>query len=136
MSRVRLTGTAATRMRTDLTRDQTHPIRVHARHRKAPGPLPQLYSRIGFVHEYRPLSADELAFVPQRHWATLGLELSADDFTDTEVIAAVRRITSGNFRLVQRLFAQITRVLEINGLRVISREVVETARESLVIGTL
>jgi hypothetical protein len=40
------------------------------------------------------------------------------------------------FRLVQRLFAQITRVLEINGLRVISREVVETARESLVIGTL
>jgi DNA transposition AAA+ family ATPase len=97
---------------------------------------PQLYSRIGFVHEYRPLSADELAFVLQRHWAALGLELSADDFTDTEAIAAVHRITSGNFRLVQRLFAQITRVLEINGLRVISREVVETARESLVIGTL
>ena len=97
---------------------------------------PQLYSRIGFVHEYRPLSAGELAFVLQRHWATLGLEMSADDFTDTEAIAAVHRIASGNFRLVQRLFAQITRVLEINGLRVISREVVETARESLVIGTL
>jgi DNA transposition AAA+ family ATPase len=97
---------------------------------------PQLYSRIGFVHEYRPLSADELGFVLQRHWATLGLKLSADDFTDTEAIAAVHRITSGNFRLVQRLFAQITRVLEINGLSVISREVVETARESLVIGTL
>ncbi len=82
---------------------------------------PQLYSRIGFVHEYRPLSAGELAFVLQRHWATLGLKLSADDFTDTEAIAAVHRITSGNFRLVQRLFAQITRVLEINGLSVISR---------------
>jgi len=95
---------------------------------------PQLYSRIGFVHEYRPLSAGELAFV--LHWAALGLTLSADDFTDTEAIAAVHRITSGNFRLVQRLFAQITRVLEINGLSVISREVVETARESLVIGTL
>jgi DNA transposition AAA+ family ATPase len=93
---------------------------------------PQLYSRIGFVHEYRPLSAGELAFVLQRHWAALGLTLSADDFTDTEAIAAVHRITSGNFRLVQRLFAQITRVLEINGLTVISREVVETARESLV----
>jgi type II secretory pathway predicted ATPase ExeA len=50
---------------------------------------PQLYSRIGFVHEYRPLSAGELAFVLQRHWAALGLELSADDFTDTEAIAAV-----------------------------------------------
>ena len=73
---------------------------------------PQLYSRIGFVHEYRPLSADELAFVLQRHWAALGLKLSADDFTDTEAIAAVHRITSGNFRLVQRLFAQITRVLD------------------------
>ena len=97
---------------------------------------PQLYSRIGFVHEYRPLSAGELAFVLQRHCATLGLKLSADDFTDTEAIAAVHRITSGNFRLVKRLFAQITRVLEINGLSVISQEVVETARESLVIGTL
>ena len=31
---------------------------------------PQLYSRIGFVHEYRPLSADELAFVLQHHWAS------------------------------------------------------------------
>jgi len=69
---------------------------------------PQLYSRIGFVHEYRPLSAGELAFV--LHWAALGLTLSADDFTDTEAIAAVHRITSGNFRLVHRLFAQITRV--------------------------
>jgi DNA transposition AAA+ family ATPase len=97
---------------------------------------PQLYSRIGFVHEYRPLSAGELAFVLQRHWAALGLTLSADDFTDAEAIAAVHRITNGNFRLVQRLFTQITRVLVINGLSVISREVVETARESLVIGTL
>ena len=39
-------------------------------------------------------------------------------------------------RLVHRLFAQIARVLEINEPRTISKEVVETARESLVIGTL
>lgn len=79
---------------------------------------------------------DELSFVLQHQWATLGLTLAADDFTDTEALAAVARITGGNFRLVQRLFAQITRVLEINNLHTISREVVETARESLVIGTL
>jgi len=35
---------------------------------------------------------------------------------------------------VQRLFAQIARVLEINRLCTITAEVVETARENLVIG--
>lgn len=97
---------------------------------------PQLYSRIGFVHEHRTLSSEELVFVLQRHWSRLNLTLSADDFTDAEAIAAVARITSGNFRLVQRLFAQIRRVMEINNLATITREVVETARESLVIGIL
>jgi DNA transposition AAA+ family ATPase len=97
---------------------------------------PQLYSRIGFVHEYRTLSADELVFVLQHHWSKLSLTLSADDFTDTEAIAAVARITSGNFRLVHRLFAQIQRIMEINNLSTITKEVVETARESLVIGSL
>ena len=97
---------------------------------------PQLYSRIGFVHEYRTLSADELLFVRQHHWSKLSLTLSADDFTDTEAIAAVARITGGNFRLVQRLFAQTRRIMEINNLSTITREVIETARESLVIGSL
>jgi hypothetical protein len=50
-------------------------------------PLPQLYSRTGFVHQYQPLSA-----------------------------AAIARTTGGNFRLVHRLFDQIARILEINGL--------------------
>ena len=97
---------------------------------------PQLYSRIGFVHEYRTLSSEELLFVLRHHWSKLNLTLAADDFTDAEAIAAVARITGGNFRLVQRLFAQIQRIMEINSLATITREVVETARESLVIGIL
>ena len=97
---------------------------------------PQLYSRIGFVHEYRTLSSEELGFVLQHHWSKLNLTLAADDFTDAEAIAAINRITGGNFRLVQRLFAQIQRIMEINNLATITREVVETARESLVIGIL
>lgn len=97
---------------------------------------PQLYRRVGFVHEYKPLSPGELTFVLDHYWNELGLALSASDFTDTEAIAAITRITGGNFRLIHRLFGQIARILEINGLRTITSEVVETARESLVIGTL
>ncbi len=95
---------------------------------------PQLYSRVGFAHRYEPLSADELRFVLTHHWPRLGLTLSADDFTDSEAVAAVARITSGNFRLVHRLFAQITRILDINQLTTVTSEVVQAARDALVIG--
>ncbi len=96
---------------------------------------PQLYSRIGFAHTYRPLTPAELTWVLTHHWQRLGLTLTADDFTDAEAVAAVARITGGNFRLVHRLFAQIERILQINDLTHITREVVETARQNLVIGT-
>jgi DNA transposition AAA+ family ATPase len=96
---------------------------------------PQLYSRVGFVHHYRPLAPEEQAHVLARHWPHLGLD-DREDFTVAEAVAAIARITGGNFRLTGRLVAQIERILEINELRTVTKEVVETARESLVIGTL
>jgi DNA transposition AAA+ family ATPase len=97
---------------------------------------PQLFSRVGFVHHFRPLSEAELRFILVHKWAELGLTFSPDDYTDAEALAAIARITGGNFRLVQRLFSQIARILEINELQLITKEVVESARESLVIGPL
>jgi len=95
---------------------------------------PQLYSRVGFAHHYRPLQGDELTFVLTRHWRQLGLSLDHADFTDTQAIAAISRITSGNFRLLHRLFMQMERILHINALSVITEDVVEAARSTLVIG--
>lgn len=95
---------------------------------------PQLYSRLGFAHHYRPLQGDELAFVLTRHWRQLGPTLDEADFTDTQAIASIARITGGNFRLLHRLFVQIARILKINGLSVITDDVVEAARSTLVIG--
>ena len=96
----------------------------------------QLYSRVGFVHHYRALSADEMRFLLSHKWAQLGLNSAPDEFTDMEAMAAVMRITAGNFRLIQRLFTQIERILEVNALRTITKEVVEAAREQLVIGPI
>jgi len=95
---------------------------------------PQLYSRVGFAHHYRPLQGDELTFVLTRHWRRLGLALDDADFTDVQALASIARITGGNFRLLHRLFVQIGRILKINGLSVITDEVVEAARSTLVIG--
>ena len=97
---------------------------------------PQLYSRVGFVHEFRPLSAEEIHDLFAQRWAPSGVVLPEEGLTDAEVLATVIRITGGNFRLLHRLLTQIARVVEINALSQVTREVVEAARESLVIGAV
>ena len=93
---------------------------------------PQPYSRVGFAHQYRPLRDDELTFVLTRRRRQLGLDDA--DLTDAQAVAAIVRITGGNFRLVHRLFVQIERILRINGLSAVTDDVVEAARSTLVIG--
>jgi hypothetical protein len=75
------------------------------------------YSRVGFVQQFRALSLEEMYVSLARHWQRIGLTLTADDFSDAEALAAITRITGGNFRLVQRLFTQVDRILQINELR-------------------
>jgi DNA transposition AAA+ family ATPase len=96
----------------------------------------QLYSRVGFVHQFRPLSGQELQQVIERQAVQLGLGLALGDTPDTAVVNTIARVTGGNFRLVERLFAQIQRVVQINDLSAVTTEVVTAAGESLVIGPL
>jgi DNA transposition AAA+ family ATPase len=97
---------------------------------------PQLHSRVGFAHEYRPLGQREFLDLLATHAPQLGLELRVGTLDDPDTLAAIARITGGNFRLLQRLFAQINRIAAINDLTTVTRDVVETARESLIIGTV
>jgi hypothetical protein len=87
---------------------------------------PRRLTRPVCVRDGAPVSA------PKRLGLGLGLDLT--DLTDAQAVAAVGRITRGNFRLIHRLFAQIQRVMRINDLTVITNDVIETARSTLVIG--
>jgi hypothetical protein len=101
---------------------------------KHPGAsVAQFYSRIGFVHEFRPLGASEVRQLLQRHWAPTAEKLPEKPL-DPETVAAIIRITGGNFRLLNRLLTQIERILEINALAEVTKAVLEAARASLVIG--
>ena len=95
--------------------------------------FPQFYSRIGFVHEFRPLGATEVRQLLERHWAPVGVALPQKPL-DPETIALIIRITGGNFRLLNRLLTQTQRILEINSLKEVTKAAVAAARESLVIG--
>jgi len=95
---------------------------------------PQFYSRIGFVHEFRPLAVTEMRqLLLDQRWTPPGVRLPQCPL-EPETVAAIIRITGGNFRLLNRLLTQMERILEINALQEITKAVVEAARESLVIG--
>jgi predicted secreted protein len=51
-----------------------------------------------------------------------------------DVIASLIRMSGRNFRLLTRLLTQIERILKVNNLDTVSKEIVAAARDSLVIG--
>lgn len=55
------------------------------------------------------------------------------DSTDTHAIAAIVRMTDGNFRLLHRLFIQIEQILRLNEITAITKDIVEAACSTLVI---
>jgi len=95
--------------------------------------FPQFYSRIGFVHEFRPLGPAEVQNLLEQCWTPPGVILLQAGFTP-EVVDRMVRMTSGNLRLLSRLLTQIERVLSVNDAQVVSVDIVEAARDSLVIG--
>lgn len=92
---------------------------------------PQLYSRIGFAHEYKNLASEELTAVLGR-W--IPPTPADDEIAHAAAVASVVRITGGNLRLVDRLLTQIKRVQTLNSLESLTLETVDAAREALLIG--
>jgi DNA transposition AAA+ family ATPase len=95
---------------------------------------PQLYSRVGHVHQFNPLQTDEVKELLSKQWHLWGLSLQPEDFTDMEAVATMIRLTGGNFRLLNRLCTEIERILQVNRLRLVTKEVVEFASKGLVYG--
>ena len=96
--------------------------------------FPQLYSRIGFVHQFKNMGNQELKFILEKHLGKLSYTFKDDDYNDQEVISTILRITNGNFRLVDRVIKQATRIMKVNCMTTITKEIIEAARSCLVIG--
>jgi DNA transposition AAA+ family ATPase len=94
----------------------------------------QLYSRIGFVHQFKNLGKSEVEFIIDKHFDKLEVKLNTEDFSDQEALAAIVRITDGNFRLINRLLKQSQRIMKVNCMTTLTKEIVEAARSCLLIG--
>jgi hypothetical protein len=85
---------------------------------------PQLYSRVGFVHAFQPLKADEVRGLLREKWSPSGISLPENGIAE-EAMATIIRITGGNFRLLHRLLTQIERLLKINELKEVTPQVMD-----------
>ena len=70
--RRRMTSLEQLRATVDEGLRRTHPDR-HAGTEQRVARFPQLYSRVGFVHEVRPLERTEIETMLDRHWFPRGV---------------------------------------------------------------
>ncbi len=92
----------------------------------------QFYSRIGFMHRYKPLDTDRVRDILKQP-LVFGVELGADAFSE-EAVAGMIRYSEGNFRTLEKLTQRVESILEINGRAVADAEVVQLARQQILLG--
>jgi hypothetical protein len=80
-----------------------------------------------------PLSDDETRDFLEKRWSHR-VKPSSDDFTDRKAVATILRMTRGNIRLIERLMMQVGHVLVANQTQIVTKDVVETAHQNLIIG--
>jgi len=93
----------------------------------------QFYSRIDFVHEFKALTETEMRLLLATHAGDFGITFDPTQLDAIEAQAAVIRITRGNFRLMERLFAQMRRIMTLNRVDAMSADIVQAACDCLVI---
>ena len=96
--------------------------------------FPQLYSRVGFLHQFKTLGKTEIEFIIEKHFMKLGIEMDENDFSDQETVSTIIRMTEGNFRLINRLLKQSLRIMKVNRMTTLTKEIIEAARSCLLIG--
>ena len=61
---------------------------------------PQLYSRVGFVHQCQPLDPENTQPVVTRYWQQLDRATGLVRASDVDAANTITRIAGGNFRLI------------------------------------
>lgn len=93
----------------------------------------QFYSRIGFLHRYKPLDDSRVEEVLQKP-SVFGVDLGAEAFPK-EAVAGMIRYSEGNFRTLEKLTQRVESILEINGRTVADAGIVQLARQHILLGS-
>jgi DNA transposition AAA+ family ATPase len=96
--------------------------------------FPQLYPRVGFVHQFTNLGKKEVEYIISKQFSKIGVCIEEDNFSDQEAVSTIIRMTNGNFRLINRLLKQSYRIMQVNCMASLNTEILEAARKCLLIG--